>query len=103
MASLPLIHDLTGLIAVKTVLMRVFSVLMPVDNTLMHVRLLPFLLLPPWRPVGLLTVFIFFLKHICHCWPVVLSVHISTCPDKPKLPSAAQSLTSVSQSVQYLV
>ena len=29
MASLPLIHDLTGLIAVKTVLMRVFSVLMP--------------------------------------------------------------------------
>ena len=29
MASLPLIHDFTGLIAVKTVLMRVFSVLMP--------------------------------------------------------------------------
>lgn len=29
MASLPLIHNLTGLIAVKTVLMRVFSVLMP--------------------------------------------------------------------------
>ena len=29
MASLPLIQGLTGLIAVKTVLMRVFSVLMP--------------------------------------------------------------------------